>query len=175
MNPETKLKFEWAYFGAVRDFEAYVRINTLNVMARRETEIPGIFLNKFKTRLRDAFGDLKELSTVKSKDFTIKMDINITTIHPEYELKSIKFECETRHLYNQEGLIWYLHFYGNKAQMVNMLENLGDIKDYLSKHLCVFAPETEIVDPDYLNEPLFNKEIDLDESWPDGTPGIGCF
>lgn len=154
MNEILSYKFEWVWKGAVKDFNAYIKIpsNYCKIHGKENKEINGIFLNKLKTRLAEAFGNNSYAVRLKTSDLIIYVKSDEKTNDKYYEIESITYIGEN--FTTIDEFLWFMKFTSNYFPM-SMCSNskLGTLQQFL---------ESTIIKP--AKEEL---EVEVEEDWSD--------
>lgn len=147
MDEILKVSYEWAYRGAIKDLNGYLLAcpqKVFKMISDKPLEIPGIFLNKFKTRLTEAFGESSakyNFKHLKAADFKVSIKMHSIVDIPPLTLEEVKFIGEDFGV--DDSLKWFLKFTGNHFSM-SMCRNFksGKLNEFIESMLATPATET---------------------------------
>lgn len=163
-NDILKKTFEWVWRGSIKDFNGYGVSNADKFLNKTQQEISGLFINKLKTRLREAFGNINYLDTIKTKDFKISYSVDQRPIPHVFELKEIRFIQEN--VIQRQKLAWYLKTDGNFLPLYMCIVPLGLLREFLEKEMAY--PAIELLEEDTVETP---SPIEPGEDWGDEKVG----
>jgi hypothetical protein len=146
-DDELRKTYEWVFKGAVKDMDDYIRVSqdkVKQIINRSKNEMTGIFFNKFKQRLSQAFGNTHEIGNIKAIDFNVEIIYDERIINPMVQLIDITFINEI--ITSNDKLKWYLKYNANYLPLSACKNSVGKLKEYLE--LSLAKPKSESVEND---------------------------
>lgn len=164
MNDILNLNFEWVWKGTVRDFHDYVKqpTNYYKLFQKPQAEICGIFINKLKMRLREAFVNINHLGRINGKNFKILLDYDSRILEPYFNITDIKFDCEN--LTSSDEFAWYIRYTAQYFPISSCIgTRLGTVQDFINATYT--KPAIEEIEDDIViltAEEALNNKLDDD-------------
>lgn len=147
IDDELRKTYEWVFKGAVKDMDDYIRVSqdkVKQIISRSKNEMAGIFFNKFKQRLSQAFGNTHQAGSIKASDFDVKVLYDERIVNASIQLMDIIFTNEI--ITSKDTLKWYLKYDANYLPLSACKSSVGKLKEYLE--LSLAKPKSESVEYD---------------------------